>query len=208
MNVAGPIAKAAAVAASAFLTPVEAKIPAAPANTVTCNSPVGPRDSARSLLRRFGKQARIERVAHSEDEPGRVLVLYPLDPSRRLVVTYFDNALRDPAQIVAAGRQSGWLFDGLKMGDSIERVVEANGKHFDLWGFDWEQGGDIQNWGEGGALASHEAQCALSVKFGPSVTGELPGGMTGQVTLRSDQPQVRALRLEVVEMSMNLPGEP
>lgn len=195
------ISLVALAAASPAAPPAVAPAP----HAVTCSSPVGPRDSARALQRRFGKQARIETIAGAEGETTRAVVLYPRDPRRRLEVVFFDEALRQPSSISVTGRQSDWTFDGFRLGDGIDRFTAANGKPFELAGFEWDYGGIVHNWGGKGALEAHDVQCGLSARFAPSVR-QLPEALVGDVVLKSNQPQLRRVRPVAVELSMNWHG--
>lgn len=40
-------------------------------------------------------------------------------------------------------------FYGLSIGDSLETVVEKNGKHFYFYGFEWEGSGQLVGWNQG-----------------------------------------------------------
>jgi hypothetical protein len=70
-------------------------------------------------------------------------ILYPADSRRRAVVLWADTiALRDPDTVIIDGAESAWEFPlGLRIGTSLNSLVQINGRPFEFAGFGWEQGG-------------------------------------------------------------------
>lgn len=195
-----------AVAALLLLTaalPGSAPAKAPAPQVLTCFYPVGPKDTAASVRKRFGAAAVRAKIAGAEGEEIDGIVLWPRDPARRLELYLSeDRALR----ITGVGVQgkSRWQVGGLRLGDGIAKVQQINGKPFKLSGFDWDYGGyanDMQR----GKLETLPGGCNLSIRFEPSVNTNYPEGISGEVTLSSADPKVRAVKPVVDELSTGWP---
>ena len=117
-----------------------------PATPATDRYLVLPGDYAQSttlqdLRDRFGAaNVAIDESPGPDGEPGRRVVLFPDDPSRRAVVEFYDTqALEGIASIVVSDAGSRWRGkEGVRVGMSLADVRRANGWRFNYLGFDSE----------------------------------------------------------------------
>ena len=88
----------------------------------------------------------------------------------------------------------GWKFtNGLKLGMSIAEVEKANGKAYQVSGFDWDYGG-YANF-EGGKMEG-----IVSVRFSP--TGEIDPSLSGDKQIPSTDKKLRSAKVKVTEISV------
>ena len=180
-----------------------AKDPDSPRGAMTCAWPVGPRDTARALMARLGADAVIEDVAGAEGQTTKTLVLYPRDEKRRLEVFFYDDAMTEVSEVrLGGGDASVWSVAGLRKGDGLAKIVRANGRAFDLSGFDWDYGGYVTNL-RGGALSRLNGGCSVGVRLAPpSETRGAPGSLFGDRKLRSTDPALVRLKPVISELSV------
>lgn len=183
--------------------PVQAAPAKAGPQVLTCALPVGPRDTAATIRKRFGAAAVRAKIDGAEGQQIDGIVLWPKDPARRLELYLSeDKALRITG--VGVLGKSRWQVGGLRLGDGIVKVQQLNGKPFKLSGFDWDYGGyanDMQH----GKLDTLPGGCNLSIRFEPGQVDPYPEGISGEVTLSSADPKVRAVRPVVDELSISWP---
>lgn len=197
-RIASPLLAAALLIGPVGLTAKPA--PPAPL-ALTCASPVAPTDTAASLKRRFGAQAVVQTVPGPEGTEFKAMVLYPRDSARRLEVTFQDEAMKGRVgSVLLRGDRSRWRVAGLGLGDGLAKVEAANGRAFQIGGFEWDYGGYVQGW-KGGALARRG--CRIGMRMG--LTGEgapIADGILGEVELQSNDPRVRRAKPVITELSV------
>lgn len=184
----------------------QAKETAVPGRALTCQSPVGPHDAAKTLQIRLGGDARIEDVAGAEGQTTKALVLHPKDSKRRLEVLYYDDAMTLVSEVRLGGqRGSAWKIAGLRRGDSLAQAVKANGRAFELSGFGWDYGGYVTDL-RGGALATLKGGCIVGLRFAPPPNvGSAPDNVSGDRKLGSDDPALVKLEPVISELSLRWP---
>jgi hypothetical protein len=171
----------------------------------TCASPVDRFDTAATLKRRFGAQAVVRTVPGPEGTEFQALVLYPRDPKWRLEVLFDDEALAGRvSSVLLRGERSLWRVAGLRLGDGLRKVEAANGRAFQVGGFEWDYGGYVQDW-KGGALSKRG--CRIGMRMGlPGEGALIADGILGEVELQSNDSRVRAARPIVTELSISWPA--
>ena len=167
-----------------------------------CAGPITARMTAAAILARFGKDARRETLAGAEGAPVRAVILYPDDPARRLVVTFWDDAQTAVESVTAGAKATAWTGPlGLHAGSSLNEVAAANGHGFALSGFGWDYGGYFTNaWG--GKLKP-DGGCALQIRFG--LPGKAPKAIAGERDLNSNMPAVKAASPRIGQLSIGWP---
>jgi len=171
-----------------------------------CASPVAATDTAASLKKRYGAEAKTTRVAGAEGEKLKALVLFPKDPARRIEVIFSDDKLTQVSGYRLPGENSKWTAAGLAPGADVATVEAANGQPFDISGFDWDYGGYIEDF-HGGKLQNLPGNCTLSIRF--AVEGELPEGMSGDgVKIASTDKRLRAAGAKVSAIMVNFLAHP
>jgi len=159
------------------------------------------------LVAGFGrKNVRQETVYEPEGVEVRASIVYPDDPSRRLVVLWADEkGLRRPARIDLEG--SSWSGPrGLTVGTPIEIVETMNGKPFVLYGFEWDYGGRIDTW-NGGALGNLPGGCVFTPVFETDrkAPTEALDAVAGDSQFASDSKAMKAARPRIRSLSLAYP---
>jgi hypothetical protein len=121
--------------------------------------------SADALAASYGADNLVEQTLPGpEGESYTATVLYPDDPARRLEIVWQDEARTRPANISVSGENSVWAGpNALSLGQSLADVETANGAPFKIFGFEWDYGGTVADWG-GGAFAPADG-CLTRVRF-------------------------------------------
>lgn len=174
-----------------------------PTRTLTCASPVLKSDSAASLKKRYGGQARVMKIHAAEGEMVDGLALWPNDPKRRIDLFFDDGAMKRIATMRITGAGSVWRIGGLGIGSNLRQVVAANGRGVTVGGFGWDYGGGVDP--HGGRLARWPGGCriGLTMDVGPNVANP-PEGISGEgVLLKSSDPRLIAARPQVVQIYVN-----
>lgn len=172
----------------------------------TCASPVAAADTAASLKKRFGADARITHVPGAEGEKLKALVLFDKDPARRIEVIFSDDKLTKASGYRLPEEGGKWTVVGLAPGMDVAAVEAANGAPFEVSGFDWDYGGYIEDF-HGGKLANLPGGCTLSIRF--AVDGDLPEGMSGDgVKIASTDKRLRGAGAKVSSIMVNFPARP
>jgi hypothetical protein len=113
-------------------------------------------------------------------------VVFPDDPSRRIeILWHHPEARMRPSAIIlretstrrVAFSTSSTLTIGV--GASLAEVELANGRPFEILGFDWDNGGTAGNW-RGGALSGKDDDCFISLRFDPD--SDAPGHAQAEVS--------------------------
>lgn len=174
----------------------------AQANAMTCNHPTRLNDTAETLRQRYGEDARVETVYGAEGTEIPGVVLWPDDPLRKVEVLFADEAR---TQITGTFVRDGsaWTISGLSPGDTLTEANAANGKPFDLFGFEWDYGGLVTNL-NGGALSDIDG-CAVSMSLGPTAETQLPLEVLGDVEISSADPRLPGQGIAIWEIGLVFP---
>lgn len=175
---------------------------------LSCEGPVMKDDTAQTLKDRFGADAEVGTIAGPEGMDAKGVILFGKDPKKRIEVHFWDEDKLTHVSDVALGSEAtAWTGPfGLKIGSPVAEVQAANGKPFTIGGFGWDYGGYASDY-KGGKLGSVPGGCLLSLRFdNPNFQGDMPQGISGEVTLSSDQPEVKAYAPVVTELSIGWPA--
>ncbi|WP_140420635.1 hypothetical protein [Novosphingobium sp. B 225] len=189
------LALLALIAAPALAAPAK---PAAQA--VTCSLPVGPKDTWTTVRKRFGAAALLSKIPGPEGTELNGIILWDKDPVRRLELILTDDKYRTVSDVRITD-SSRWSAGGLRLGDSMAKVQQLNGKPFKLYGFDWDYGGYVNDMARG-KLQKLPGGCSLSIRFGPSVTKNYPDGISGDTILSSADPKVQSVKPVIEELTL------
>lgn len=201
----------AALASIPFEQPVTGKPAVAPARTaITCTWPVSANDSATSIRRRFGRQARVAQIGtgEGEEEPG--IVLFPNDPRRRMEVLFWNQGMRSPRQVHFSGDDAPWSVAGIRMGDTLASLRQRNGQPISLQQFEADYGGMVHNFG-GGYFAKALGRCWPSMYVTPTYADDasrLPDSLSGDGIVTSDHPDMPKARAYVHILGIEFPQPP
>jgi hypothetical protein len=129
--------------------------------------------------------------------------IYPNDPERTMQVRWWDEAnVTYLAGVTLAKTDTGP--GGVKVGMPIEEVQAINGEPFALMGFFWDYGGSAGF--QSGKLSGLKGECFLGLQFGPTLDrlpSDIEMAISGDVELRSDQPEVLAAMVTVNEVNLS-----
>lgn len=156
-----------------------------------------------AVLAAYGDSARVDSVNLVEGLKGQGVVLFPNDSLRRAEI-YWDPEvdINHPAfvNIVGTGGKSEWhTNEGITIGTPIEEVERLNGIAFMLSGFNWDYGGTVTDWQDG------KFNTTLGLTFEPAAGKVVPDSIQGDITLRSDDPRLRAVAPVVAGMEFHFP---
>lgn len=171
-----------------------------PELVLDCANPVKPHDTGKSILDRFGDQSENTLLLGAEGTEIPGIVLWPLDRERALELG-FDGP--DLEKIVFARPRLGsqWAVAGLKLDDPLDLAIEANGRDFGFFGFEWDYGGNVFDW-KGGKLGE-TGECRISMRLGIAEDlGTLPLELVGDREVSSANPRLRDLRLRIEELAI------
>lgn len=175
---------------------------AGPGGPITCTSPIGAKETAKTLKARFGKDAIIKTVPGAEGEMGKALVLYPKDRKHELIITFFDDAMTQLSGVAPGAQATGWSIAGLTLGAGFADLQKANVKPFNVAGFNWDYGGYVTSW-RGGTLDTMKTQgCSITVRL---TTGEaqMPASLSGDgVTIKSSDPRLANAKPTIQDISI------
>ncbi len=194
----------------------DAAAPPAAIQTLSCDAPFGKNADEAALKDAFGDANVVyQSVTGAEGEEAYATVVYPNDPSRRVVVYWWDEETRQrPATVQLNAHYDEnapdpWATDilwqtreGLRIGAPLDEVQEANGKTFTLSGFGWDYGGVVTDW-NGGALATQKGGCTLSVTFSPS--RDPADAISGDVSVKSDAGELAKAAPRITRIAIGYP---
>lgn len=179
------------------------------AEELACQGPFAKDADHERLIAAFGEaNVAYEAIHGPERMEFKASVVYPKDPARRLVVSWWDvTARKRPARIMVEG--SEWSGPhGLRIGTSLIKIEEMNGKPFSLYGFEWDYGGAIASW-NGGRLNLLPGGCRLGIVFeaDETVSEDVKDMVAGDTKFGSNSPVMRAAKPKVRSLSLGYPAK-
>lgn len=197
-------------AVSATVLILVSSMAARAADEITCSSPVRPGESAQSLKKRFGADAKVDELPGAEGATIKGIVLFGDDAARRVEVMFGDDDTRMAKAVSVTIRNPGepgdWSVRGLRVGASVSDVEKANGKPFEISGFGWDYGGFVNDF-KGGALSKPlDGKCNVTIRFGKD--DGAPASISGDGrTVASDNRTLLKWAPKVEEISVQFPTE-
>ncbi|MBN8485503.1 MAG: hypothetical protein J0L50_12090 [Sphingomonadales bacterium] len=172
---------------------------------LTCAVPVQKGDTAASLKKRYGTQARAMKIHAAEGEMVDGMALWPNDPARRIDVFFSENPGKRVETIRITGDKSRWRIGGLGIGSNLDAVLKANGRPVRVGGFGWDYGGGVDP--RGGKLAKWPGGCriGLVMDVGPDVANPPDNVMGDGVSMGSSSQALRAARPVVTKVFISWP---
>ena len=129
------------------------------------------------------------------DQPGEVALVYP-DPERRVKDLQVTIDLEDTVWKSAQ--------NGIGIGTTLEELERYNGRPLTFYGFDWDYGGVVTDWQDGGALKDHRVRLGYNYEDREAV--ELDPTIKGQQKVTSMSPYLKDLEVKVIQIIVRLPG--
>lgn len=173
-----------------------------------CAGPFGPEGSEASLRQVFGDgNVLAEQIDGPEGSVLDATLLFPDDPTRRLVVLWQDEMARAKPAAIIIRDDSEWIGPGgLRLGEALAEVEAINGAAFNVLGFGWDYGGAASF--PSGTLADIPGECVLSLSFDLDWNKEYGPEfdvIMGDQQLSSEDPQLRAAAPSVAEIIVGYP---
>jgi len=139
------------------------------------------------VLQTYGELAAADSVYLGEGIYAPGVVLFPKDPRNRVEI-FWDSYIskKYPAFIRIAGDETGtdWRTpDGLTVGMGIAEVEKLNGNTFTIFGFGWDYGGYVTDYGNG------RLNTSVGLRFKPSVE-EYSEKIMGEINVLSNGPEL------------------
>ncbi len=188
------------------LVPVHAASDAKSAEELTCSNIVKTGDTAKTIAARYKGETAIEEITGAEGATAKALAIFPKDPTRKLLVSFFDEGMTKLSAIGPAAGASHWTIAGLTFGSSLSDVIKANGGKFELSGFEWDYGGYVTDL-KGGKLSALDGGCVVTIRFNPPEGKEVPSALSGERSIPSSDAKLAKLAPRVSDIQLGWAGE-
>lgn len=133
-----------------------------------------------------------QQVGVGEGEMVAASIVFPGTPNELIVEWQEGFEFKKISRIRIRKEGAKWKTEeGIKIGTTLEELVEINGKDFNFYGFEWDYGGVTNEW-EGGNI-SNQLTVVLSTPNQEAVFPEL----SGDGLFSSSNPKAKEARLEV-----------
>ncbi len=136
-------------------------------------------DTAKTIAARYKGETAIEEITGAEGATAKGLAIFPKDPSRKLLVSFFDEGMTKLSAIGPAAGASHWTIAGLKLGSSLADVAKANGGKFEISGFElglWR----LCHGPQGRQAFLLDGGCVVTIRFNPPEGKEVPAALSGE----------------------------
>ncbi|MBL8546640.1 MAG: hypothetical protein JNL81_09245 [Hyphomonadaceae bacterium] len=156
-----------------------------------------------ALAQRFGAEnVTTQTLPGAEGETYEATVVFADDASRRLVVTW-NEARTLVASVSVNNIGTQWKgAGGFTVGTPIAEIERLNVMPFKLWGFGWDYGGWVSDWGLGAFAQSPVPGCSTRMRFTPR--GPENVSAMGDTEFGSNEPAIRAADPVVSEFGLML----
>jgi len=175
---------------------------------LACAGPFAKDADLKAVIAVFGKaNVKQDKIDGAEGESITATVVYGDDPAKRLEIIWWDEeGHRRPSTIRVTNEQSAWTLGALKVGSPVAEVNKANGKPFKISGFDWDYGGQVQDWNGGKVPGLGGKGCSVQVTF--THEGNLPQRLVGDgATVTSTDKGLAAGKTTVQTLGIGWPAE-
>ncbi|MDC7682384.1 hypothetical protein PQU92_03800 [Asticcacaulis sp. BYS171W] len=175
---------------------------------LSCGVPVTKDMTAEAILKAFPGNAKKEAVPGPEGSTENAVVIYPNDPARKVIVTFWDEAQTKVADVSIGDEAVQWYGPGnIRVGSPLKDVEAANGGPLTVYGFEWDYGGYASDF-QGGKLNTLDGGCVLSLRFSPPKghNEALTSDIVGDQQIPSTNANLQALQPVVSRLSVGWPS--
>jgi hypothetical protein len=146
------------------------------------------------IIAAYGKENVIrEEVGIGEGEMVTATIVFPNTPNELIVEWQNELEYKKLSRIRIEKEDSDWKTEeGIKIGTTLDELIEINGKDFNFYGFDWDYGGTTNEWEEGNINSQ------LTVILEPKNPKGASQELAGDGVFSSSHPAAKEAELEVV----------
>ena len=147
-----------------------------------------------AIIAAYGKDNVIrEEVGIGEGEYTAATIVFPNSPNELIVEWQEGLEYKKLSRIRIEQANAKWKTEeGIKIGTTLDELIEINGKDFKFYGFDWDYGGTTNDW-EGGNVNPQ-----LAVFLDTKNPEGAPQELAGDGLFSSSNPKAKEANLEVV----------
>jgi len=180
----------------------------ADAEQVSCSGVYGAGTSEALVIETFGAENVVTGPVNGpEGSTYTATTVFPDDPQRTMVFSWFDEEKRVGASIIRLSpSQIGPA--GVRIGMTAAEVEAANGEPFTLSGFWWDYGGSAGF--DSGKLSGVEGDCYVNLRFAPPE--EVPDAIdltpiSGDIEVPSSEGLLEILDVRVEQVNLGYASE-
>lgn len=143
-----------------------------------------------------------ELLINEGTEKVNATILYP---NTEFELTFIWNEQIKLSEIKLYVEKSNWNIDGLKVGNSLQQVIELNGNEVSFNGFEWDQGGLITDWHDGSfSIMQNNIKVYLNYDLDLVQKNDvrLEKYIGDGVTINSENPDTKKMGMKVEEIDI------
>jgi hypothetical protein len=146
-----------------------------------------------SIIDAYGKEQVIrDEVEIGEGETILATIVFPDTPNELIVEWQSDFEYKKLSRIRIERENAQWeTEEGIKIGTTLDELIEINGKDFNFYGFDWDYGGTTNEWEDGNVNSQ------LTVFLDTKKPEGAPSELAGDGLFSSSHPKAKDAQLEV-----------
>ena len=133
-------------------------------------------------------------------------VVFPDTPKELRIAWEEDKTFEKIARIIVRQENAPWHTpEGLKIGSSLQEVIDLNGTHFNFWGFDWDYAGSVSSW-EGGNFDGKGLGVRLNYQVDfEELDSKAVEAVIGDREVSSNEPILKEMQVVVSELFFYFP---
>ncbi len=145
------------------------------------------------IIKAYGQEnVRQEEVGIGEGEMAMASIVFP-GTQNELIVEWQDGFTFQRISRIRIHQDSAqWVSEeGIKIGSTLEELININGKDFNFYGFEWDQSGAVYDWDDG------KVNAQLVVFLRPDNPEPVYPDLLGDETFSSSHQKAQAAKLVV-----------
>lgn len=133
-------------------------------------------------------------------------VVFPDTPNELRIAWEEGKNFEKINRIIVKQDKAEWQTpDGLKIGSTLQKVIDLNDTHFNFWGFDWDYAGSVSSW-EGGNFDGKGLGVRLNYQVSfDDLDPKAVQAVVGDQEISSSEPALKDMQVVVSEMFFYFP---